>query len=78
MGLRNRGCLLKKLARAKDKSQYLRIQASTLASRYPKAALRLLDQYFASGEHLDMAVAHVDRATAYLCLGKLDSSCSRL
>jgi tetratricopeptide (TPR) repeat protein len=62
------------LARAKDKSQYLRIQASTLASSCPQAALRLLDQYFASGEHFDMAQAHVDRAAAYLCLGQVGSA----
>ena len=64
----------KKLARAKDKSQYLRIQARTLAARCPDVALRLLDEYFALGEHFDMAQAHVDRATAYLCLDQLDSA----
>jgi hypothetical protein len=64
----------KRLARAKDKSQYLRIQASTIASRFPEVALRLLDQYFASGEHSDTAQAYVDRATTYLCLGRLDSA----
>jgi len=63
-----------KLARAKDKSQYLRIQASTLASSSPEIALRLLDQYLALGEHFDMAQAHVDRATAYLCLGQVASA----
>ena len=64
----------KKLARVKDKSQHLRIQASILASDCPDVALRLLDQYFASGEHFDMAQAHVDRATAYLYLGQLASA----
>jgi tetratricopeptide (TPR) repeat protein len=64
----------KKLARAKDKSQYLRIQASTLASSCPHVALRLLDQYFTLGEHFDVAQAHVDRASAYLRLGQVDSA----
>jgi tetratricopeptide (TPR) repeat protein len=64
----------KKLARAKDKSQYLRIQASTLASSCPQVALRLLDQYFTLGEHFDMAQAHVDRASAYLHLGQVGSA----
>jgi tetratricopeptide (TPR) repeat protein len=64
----------KKLTRAKDKSQYLRIQASILASRCPQAALRLLEEYFALGEHFDIAQAHVDRATAFLCLGQLDAA----
>ena len=63
-----------RLARARDKSQYLRIQASTLASSCPRVALLLLERYFALGEHFDMAQAHVDRATAYLSLGQVDSA----
>jgi tetratricopeptide (TPR) repeat protein len=64
----------KKLARARDKCQYLRIQASTLSSRSPDVALRLLDQYFSLGEHFDIAQAYVDRATAFLRLNQLDSA----
>jgi tetratricopeptide (TPR) repeat protein len=64
----------KKLARAKDKHQYLRIQASLLGSRYPEVALRLLDEYFALGDHLDAAQAHAQRAAAYLCLNQIDSA----
>jgi hypothetical protein len=62
----------KKLAGAKDKSQYLRIQASLLGSDYPEVALRLLDEYFALGDHLDAAQAHAQRAAAYQCLNQTD------
>jgi tetratricopeptide (TPR) repeat protein len=66
--------LFKKLARARDKSQYLRIQACTLAPRYPAVALRLLDHYFSLANHFDTAQAHVDRATAHLHLHQLDAA----
>ncbi len=62
-----------KLRRARRKSQYLRIQASTLASTYPVVALELLDRYFVLGEDFDHAQAHVDRANAYLALGQVDA-----
>ena len=58
-----------KLRRARDKKQYLRIQASTIAGRRPEVALRLLDEYFKLGDHFDQAQAHTDRASAYLALG---------
>ena len=61
-----------KLKRARRKSQYLRIQACTLASTKPRVALELLDRYFALGDDFDHAQAHVDRATAFLALGQLD------
>src|SRR5581483_7696923 len=60
-----------KLARAKDKAQYLRIQAAYLAKREPDTALRLLEEYFQLGDHFDHAQAHVSRAEAYLSLGNL-------
>jgi len=65
---------LVKLKRARDKAQYLRIQACTLARKHPAAALYLLEQYFGLGEHFDHAQAHVDRATAHLALGSLEEA----
>ena len=63
-----------KLRRARDKSQYLRIQACVLARREPEVALRLLDQYFALGDHFDHAQAYLDRATAHLAVGDIEAA----
>lgn len=63
-----------KLKRTRNKAQYLRIQACILASRHPRVALRLLDEYFALGENFDEAQAHVDRAHAHLSLGEVDNA----
>jgi tetratricopeptide (TPR) repeat protein len=63
-----------KLARARNKTWYLRNQARALASSCPEVALRLLDQYFASGGDLDEAQAHFYRARAYLALRNVDAA----
>ena len=60
-----------KLRRARRKEQYLRIHASTLARSHPEVALKLLDRYFELPDDFDHAQAHVDRATAYLALGRV-------
>jgi tetratricopeptide (TPR) repeat protein len=67
-----------KLRRAREKKQYLRIQASTIAGCRPEVALRLLDKYFALGEHFDQAQAYADRATAYLALGDIEHAIAAL
>ena len=63
-----------KLRRARGKSQYLRIQACSLADSHPQVALALLERYFALGEPFDFAQAHCDSARAYVALGHMDEA----
>ena len=63
-----------RLRRARRKEEFLRIQASTLASTHPEVALKLLDRYFKLPNDFDHAQAHVDRATALLTLGRVDEA----
>jgi len=65
-----------KLKRARRQGQYIRIQACTLAQTYPDVALQLLDRYFAQDDRFDEAQAYVDRATAFVALGRLDEAVS--
>ncbi|MFN7924160.1 MAG: hypothetical protein U0Q16_28925 [Bryobacteraceae bacterium] len=62
------------MRRAREKQQYLRIQAWTLTESQPEVALALLDEYFALGAHFDMAQAFVDRAKACLSLDQVDDA----
>jgi hypothetical protein len=63
-----------KLRRARDKGQYLRIQASILSHTNPEVALKLLGRYFELPLAFDHAQAHVDRANALLALDRLDEA----
>jgi tetratricopeptide (TPR) repeat protein len=63
---------LAKLARAKNKTWYLRIQASALLSGQPEVTLQLLDRYFELGADADEAAAHFDRGRANAALRKID------
>jgi tetratricopeptide (TPR) repeat protein len=64
----------KKLKRARQKEQYLRIQAYLLSKRQPHVALRLLEEYFKLEDKFDHASAYVVRATAYISLGDLGNA----
>jgi len=67
-----------KLRRARDKAQPLRIQASYLVNIDPRAALALLDEYFALGDHFDKAQAFLDQAEAHLTLGAQEEALQSL
>ena len=63
-----------KLKRARRKEQYLRIQASTIATRAPDVALSLLDQYFQLSDDFDHAQAYCDMAAAYIAKGEIQNA----
>lgn len=63
-----------KLRRARQKEQYIRIQADMLATSHPHVAHALLDRYFEMPDDFDHAQAYVARATAYLSEGKIDQA----
>jgi tetratricopeptide (TPR) repeat protein len=63
-----------KLRRARDKAQYLKIQAGCLAESHPNATLALLDKYFALGDQFHLSQGFLSAATAYLSLGQTDEA----
>lgn len=63
-----------KLRRTRDKSEYLRIQAYHLRHSHPKAALALLDQFFALDRPYGPALAALCRAEALIALDDHDGA----
>lgn len=64
----------KKLARARKKDQYLKIQAYFLSGTFPQVALDLLEEYFATGDKGFLASAFVIQASAHLLLGNVEEA----
>ena len=62
-----------KLTRARDKAQYLRIQATTLVETHPEVSLKLLDRYF-EYDDLFHGWAHSTRAEALLSLDRIEEA----
>jgi len=58
-----------RLARARRKAQYLRIQAYYLIESHPKAALELLEQYFETGDQFEVNLAYLHKGAALTNLG---------
>jgi tetratricopeptide (TPR) repeat protein len=63
-----------KLGRARNKSQYLRIQAAYLQDSHPTVALDLLEQYFHLGDAFDMALAYDQQARTLTALGRTEEA----
>jgi len=64
-----------KLARARRKPEYLRVQAGCLAHTHPDVALRLVERYFETGE-TNTAPAHLTQAVAWTELGDINNALS--
>ena len=63
-----------KLQRSRGKSQYLKIQAGTLAHKYPRIALELLDRYFELDDRFFDAEAFCIQAQSYEALGRVSDA----
>ena len=63
-----------KLKRAKDKPQYLNIQAGLLTLHHPRIALGLLDQYFEFAENIFRSGAYVSQAHAWISLNDFENA----
>ena len=67
-----------KLGRARDKAQYLKIQANVLKSSHPKVSLMLLERYFSIGEKSFHAQAYEIQSAALEKLGDYEGACNAL
>jgi len=63
-----------RLQRARDKMQYLRLQAGHLTNTHPEVSLKLTDEYFARGTTYDQASVYLIRAEARVALGDIDAA----
>ncbi len=64
-----------KLKRAREKNQYLRIQANYLGSSHPDVALCLLDKYFElDRDFFDSASAYSQQAQIHIKLGNIEKA----
>jgi hypothetical protein len=64
-----------KLSRARNRAQYLRIQAGYLTDAgYPEQALGLYEKFFAIGDEWQYALAYADKAEAHLLLGDVNAA----
>jgi tetratricopeptide (TPR) repeat protein len=65
-----------RLKRARQKGQYLRIQATYLTKNFPEVALQLLEQYFSLGTDFDKALALITKGEAHITLGDTSAAIS--
>ena len=64
-----------KLSRSRSsRPQYLEIQAGYLTAAYPSAALKLISEYFETGDEFFVPSALCVQAEAYLSLGKIEEA----
>lgn len=67
----NQEAFFAKLRLARNKAQYLRIQALYLQEEHPEEALKLLDEYFeVADEEIDLALAWAQRAECEIARGR--------
>jgi tetratricopeptide (TPR) repeat protein len=67
-----------KLARARDKAQYLRIQGSTLKDSHPRDAIGLLQRCADIGDEFHTAHAYLEMAHAHYVLGEGEAALQAL